>query len=60
MYSTGMLQFFIMQKSCEKLPPSLAKFSTEEDDVLVYVGYGMQKCIQFYSLSQRKVRTGNF
>lgn len=43
------------KKSCEKLPPSLAKFSTEEDDVLVYVGYGMQKCIQFYSLSQRKV-----
>ncbi|XP_056017616.1 WD repeat-containing protein 90-like isoform X2 [Ostrea edulis] len=43
------------KKSHEKLPTTLAKFSTEEDDVLVYVGYGMQKCIQFYSLSQRKV-----
>ncbi|KAK3091415.1 hypothetical protein FSP39_019740, partial [Pinctada imbricata] len=38
-----------------QLPPSLAKFSTEEPDMIIYLGYGMQKCVQFYSLSQRKV-----
>jgi hypothetical protein len=37
------------------LPPSLAKFSPEEPDIIVYVGYGMEKCIQYYSLSDRKV-----
>lgn len=37
------------------LPPSLAQFSPEEQDIVVYVGYGMQKNISFYSLSQRKV-----
>jgi len=37
------------------LPPSLARFSPEEPDVIIYTGYGMQKCAQFYSLSQRKV-----
>ncbi|XP_041363253.1 WD repeat-containing protein 90-like isoform X2 [Gigantopelta aegis] len=37
------------------LPPSLAKFSTSEPDIIVYTGYGMNKCLQFYSLSQRKV-----
>ncbi|XP_070579992.1 WD repeat-containing protein 90-like isoform X2 [Ptychodera flava] len=37
------------------LPPSLARFSPSEPDIIVYAGYGMQKQIQFYSLSQRKV-----
>ncbi|XP_069124737.1 WD repeat-containing protein 90-like isoform X4 [Argopecten irradians] len=37
------------------LPPSLAKFSPEEQDIIVYTGYGNQKHVQFYSLSQRKV-----
>ncbi|XP_046861047.1 WD repeat-containing protein 90-like [Xenia sp. Carnegie-2017] len=37
------------------LPPSLARFSPTEPDVIVYSGYGLRKLIQFYSLSQRKV-----
>jgi WD40 repeat protein len=37
------------------MPPSLAKFSREEPDIVVYTGYGMQRQIQFYSLAQRKV-----
>ena len=37
------------------LPTSLAKFSPEEPDIVVYTGYGMNRCLQFYSLSQRKV-----
>ncbi|KAJ8318923.1 hypothetical protein KUTeg_004014 [Tegillarca granosa] len=37
------------------LPPSLAKFSPDESDIIVYVGYGLQKHVQYYSLSQRKV-----
>ncbi|KAK7112108.1 WD repeat-containing protein 90-like isoform X2 [Littorina saxatilis] len=37
------------------LPTSLAKFSPEEPDIVVYTGYGMNKCLQFYSLSHRKV-----
>jgi len=36
------------------LPPSIAKFSPEEPDIVVYTGYGMQKNLQFYSLAQRK------
>ncbi|XP_053384270.1 WD repeat-containing protein 90-like isoform X2 [Mercenaria mercenaria] len=38
-----------------QLPPSIARFSPEESDIIVYTGYGMQKNMQFYSLSQRKV-----
>ncbi|XP_052262541.1 WD repeat-containing protein 90-like isoform X2 [Dreissena polymorpha] len=38
-----------------QLPPSIARFSPEEPDIIVYTGYGMQKIIQFYSLAQRKV-----
>ena len=37
------------------VPPSLAHFSREEQDVVVYCGYGMQKNVQFYSLTERKV-----
>ena len=44
---------FCMQYSV--LPTSLAKFSPEEPDIVVYTGYGMNRCLQFYSLSQRKV-----
>ncbi|KAL3876292.1 hypothetical protein ACJMK2_034157, partial [Sinanodonta woodiana] len=43
------------QVSFNRLPPSLAKFSPEEPDIIIYTGYGMNKQIQFYSLSQRKV-----
>ncbi|CAH3162897.1 unnamed protein product [Porites lobata] len=38
-----------------KLPPSLAQFSPADPDIIVYTGYGMQKVVQFYSLSQKKV-----
>ncbi|XP_025111591.1 WD repeat-containing protein 90-like isoform X3 [Pomacea canaliculata] len=37
------------------LPLSLARFSPEEPDIIVYTGYGMNKGIQFYSLSHRRV-----
>ncbi|XP_064594375.1 WD repeat-containing protein 90-like isoform X2 [Liolophura sinensis] len=37
------------------LPPSLAKFSTDEPDIIVYIGYGMQRQVSFYSMAQRKV-----
>ncbi|KAK6171134.1 hypothetical protein SNE40_019389 [Patella caerulea] len=43
------------KKHLKSLPPTLARFSTEESDIILYVGYGMQKHVQFYSLSQRKV-----
>ncbi|XP_072042911.1 WD repeat-containing protein 90-like [Amphiura filiformis] len=37
------------------LPPSMARFSPSDPDVIIYAGYGMQKQIQFYSISQKKV-----
>ncbi|XP_077979468.1 WD repeat-containing protein 90-like [Glandiceps talaboti] len=37
------------------LPPTLARFSPSEPDVILYAGYGMQKHVSFYSMSQRKV-----
>ncbi|XP_068672849.1 WD repeat-containing protein 90-like isoform X2 [Montipora foliosa] len=37
------------------LPPSIAQFSPIDPDIVVYTGYGMQKVIQFYSLSHKKV-----
>jgi hypothetical protein len=45
----------LTQAVFNKLPPSIARFSPEEPDIIVYTGYGMQKNMQFYSLSQRKV-----
>ncbi|XP_033117799.1 WD repeat-containing protein 90-like isoform X4 [Anneissia japonica] len=36
------------------LPPSLVQFSPIDSDTIIYAGYGMQKQIQFYSLSQKK------
>ena len=44
-----------MKSAYLHLPPSLARFSPTEPDVIVYSGYGLRKLIQFYSLSQRKV-----
>ncbi|CAH1794798.1 unnamed protein product [Owenia fusiformis] len=43
------------QSQYRSLPPSIARFSPEEQDVIVYMGYGMAKQVQFYSLSQRQV-----
>ncbi|KAH9513092.1 WD repeat-containing protein 90 [Bulinus truncatus] len=37
------------------LPPTLAKFSPDEADTIVYTSYGMEKCIHFYSLMQKKI-----
>ena len=33
----------------------MARFSREEQDVVIYTGYGMNKHIDFYSLSERKI-----
>ena len=44
-----------IQSYYQQVPPSLARFSREEPDIVVYTGYGMQKQLQFYSLAQRKV-----
>ncbi|GFO23377.1 WD repeat-containing protein 90-like [Plakobranchus ocellatus] len=38
-----------------QLPPTLAKFSPDDADTIVYCGYGMDKAVHFYSLTQRKV-----
>lgn len=45
----------LLQAQFSQLPPSLAQFSPTDPDVVVYTGYGMQKVVQFYSLSQKKV-----
>ncbi|KAJ8037449.1 WD repeat-containing protein 90 [Holothuria leucospilota] len=37
------------------LPKSLAQFSPSDPDIIVYVGYGMQKTVNFYSILQKKV-----
>ncbi|XP_022092508.1 WD repeat-containing protein 90-like isoform X1 [Acanthaster planci] len=37
------------------LPPSLARFSPTDHDIIIYTGYGMQKQVQFYSIAQKKV-----
>ena len=47
---------YISQAQYSQLPPSLAQFSPTDPDIIVYTGYGMQKVVQFYSLSQKKVR----
>ncbi|EDO36826.1 predicted protein, partial [Nematostella vectensis] len=38
-----------------KLPPSLARFSPSDPDIIVFTGYSMQRVVHFYSLAQRKV-----
>lgn len=45
----------LLQAQFSQLPPSLAQFSPTDPDIVVYTGYGMQKVVQFYSLSQKKV-----
>lgn len=37
------------------LPPSLARFCPMDTDVIVYTGYGLEKCVQFYSISRKTV-----
>jgi len=36
-------------------PPSLARFSPVDSDIVVYTGYGMKKQLLYYSLSRKKV-----
>jgi len=45
-----------MQEYLKSVPPSLAYFSLEEPDTVVYTGYGLHKYIQLYSITQGKVR----
>jgi hypothetical protein len=45
----------ICQAQYQLLPKSLARFSPADPNVIIYAGYGMQKQIQFYSISQKKV-----
>lgn len=47
----------LYQAQYSQLPPSLAQFSPTDPDVIVYTGYGMQKVVQFYSLTQKKVHS---
>ena len=39
----------------ELLPPSLARFSPTDPDIILYTGYGLERCVQFYNLSQKTV-----
>ncbi|XP_051789984.1 WD repeat-containing protein 90 isoform X2 [Erpetoichthys calabaricus] len=43
------------EKESDWLPPSLAVFSPSEPGVLLYVGYGMEKEITFYSLHEKQI-----
>jgi len=45
----------IVQEYLKSVPPSLAYFSHEEPDTIVYTGYGLHKYIQLYSVTQGKV-----
>jgi len=44
-----------VQDYLKSVPPSLAYFSREEHDTIVYTGYGLHKYIQLYSVTQGKV-----
>ena len=44
-----------LQCQYDLLPPSLARFSPSDPDIVVYTGYGLEKCVQFYSISQKTV-----
>ena len=46
---------FPLQCQYDLLPPSLAHFSPSDSDIVVYTGYGLEKCVQFYSISQKTV-----
>jgi WD40 repeat protein len=37
------------------LPHSLARFSPTDPDIILYTGYGLERCVQFYSISQKTV-----
>ena len=48
---------YMLHTQCqyELLPPSLARFSPSDPDIILYTGYGLEKCVQFYSISQKTV-----
>ena len=45
----------LSQHQYELLPPSLARFNPANPDTVIYTGYGMERCVQFYNLSQKAV-----
>ena len=45
----------LTQCQYDLLPPSLARFSPSDPDTVLYTGYGLEKCVQFYSISQKTV-----
>ena len=47
--------FSTLQYQYDLLPPSLARFCPTDADVIVYTGYGLEKCVQFYSISRKTV-----
>lgn len=49
------LVYFLLQNRYDSLPPSMARFSASDPNVIIYVGYGMQKQVLFYNLAQKKV-----
>lgn len=46
---------YLLQNRYDSLPPSMARFSASDPNVIIYVGYGMQKQVLFYNLAQKKV-----
>jgi len=49
---------WFVQEYLKSVPPSVAFFSHEEPDTIVYTGYGFHKYIQLYSIAQGKVCRG--
>ena len=45
----------VLQCQYDLLPPSLARFCPTDADVIVYTGYGLDKSVQFYSISRKTV-----
>lgn len=37
------------------MPPSLAQFSPSDPDTVVYTGYGLERTVQFYSITSQAV-----
>lgn len=48
---------FFVQCQWHLLPPSLARFSPNDPDSVLYSGYGLDMSLQFYSLTQKAVST---
>ncbi|CAF0722865.1 unnamed protein product [Didymodactylos carnosus] len=42
-------------KNWKFYPPSLAYFSSTEQNILIYVGYGIEKLVQFYNIETKQI-----